>query len=97
LSDDGSGLVNVERGESLGPCHAEVQRRFPRQASGAMVVDKIKFLHAAEAVVWFRSEHIPTREGRAVLIGDRWKVSRATYSALVAMAGVTCPPPPPVP
>jgi hypothetical protein len=55
---------------------------------------RIKFLNASEAVVWFRSTYLPTRKGRAVLAGDRWKVSRATYCGLIAMAGVTCPPPP---
>ena len=34
------------------------------------------------------------RGKRVVLIGDRWKVSRATWCGLVAGGGVICPPPP---
>jgi hypothetical protein len=95
LSDDASALVNVEGGENLGSCATEVRRRFPQQtASGAIQVDKIKFLNATEAVVWFHSAFLPTREGRAVIARGRWQVSRATYRGLIAMAGVTCPPPP---
>jgi hypothetical protein len=94
-SEDGAGLVNVERGENLGPCSAEVQQRFPQQTSesgGGLHVEHVKFLHGAEAVVW-ASGVLPRREGRAVLVNGRWKVSRATYCSLIAMAGVTCPPP----
>jgi hypothetical protein len=95
LSDDGSELVNVEGGENLGPCAAEVRRRFPQQTEHRDVhVEHIKFLHQHEAVVWFRSAFLGTREGRALNIDGRWKVSRATYCALIALAGVRCPPPP---
>jgi hypothetical protein len=93
LSDDASTLVNVEGGENLGPCDAEVRKRFPTSGD-KIVIDKIKFLNSSEAVVWFRSAYFPTRQGRAVLVGERWKVSRPTYCGLVAMAGLTCPPPP---
>ncbi len=37
---------------------------------------------------------IGIREGRAVLVDGKWKVSRATWSGLLAGAGVICPPPP---
>jgi hypothetical protein len=94
LGEDETGLPNVERGENLGPCAVEIRRRFPQFASGdtQMAIERIKFLNPTEAVVWFRTV-MPTREGRAVLVDGRWKVSRATYCSLVAMAGVTCPPP----
>jgi hypothetical protein len=94
-TDDGAGLVNVERGEDLGPCAAEVQRRFPRETSdgrGALHVEHVKFLNATEAVVWTSGPFVG-REGRAVLVDGAWKVSRATYCALIALAGVVCPPP----
>jgi hypothetical protein len=95
LSDDGTELINIEGGENLGTCAAEVRRRFPQQTARSEVkIERIKFLHEREAVVWFRSPYLGTREGRALRIDGRWKVSRATYCGLIAMAGVRCPPPP---
>ena len=94
LSVDGTELVNVEGGENLGTCAAEVRRRFPQTESDELRIERIKFLHEREAVAWFRSAYLGTREGRALRIDGRWKVSRATYCGLIAMAGVRCPPPP---
>jgi len=95
LSDDSSALVNVQGGENLGPCAAEVRRRFPQQATGGqMRVERIKFLHEREAVVWFEVPYLGRREGRAIFVDGRWKVSRATYCTLIALAGAQCPPPP---
>jgi hypothetical protein len=95
-TDDGRTLPNVQGGENLGPCAAEVRERFPQYASDPpeIRVEKIKFLDATEAVVWFSSAMLANREGRAVLVEGAWKVSRATYCSLIAMAGVVCPPPP---
>ena len=96
LTEDGSGLVHVERGGNLGGCAKEINRRFGRMiedARSSTRIEKVKFLNRSEAVVWFTNV-LPTREGRAVLVDGEWKVSRATYCSLVAMGGVTCPPPP---
>jgi hypothetical protein len=94
-SEDGAGLVNVERGENLGPTSAEIQRRFPQfvHEGAGTPPEKIKFLDPTEAVVWSRHPVIGIREGRAVVVEGNWKVSRATWSGLLAGAGIVCPPP----
>jgi hypothetical protein len=95
-SQDGAGLVYVERGENLGPSSEEVQNRFPQfvyEGAGSPP-ERIKFLGASEAVVWSSHPVIGIREGRAVLVDGKWKVSRATWSGLLAGAGIVCPPPP---
>jgi Clp amino terminal domain, pathogenicity island component len=93
-SPDGAALVNVERGENLGPCEEELQRRFPQYIyeGAGKPPEKIKFLNASEAVVWM-STAVGIHEGRAVLVDGQWKVSRATFCGLAAGGGVTCPPP----
>lgn len=94
-SKDGAGLVNVERGENLGPTSEEIQKRFPQYVyeGAGTPPEKIKFLGSTEAVVWSRHPVIGIREGRAVLVDGKWKVSRATWSGLLAGAGIVCPPP----
>jgi hypothetical protein len=94
-SDDGATLPNVEGGDNLGPCAAEIRRRYPQFTNGSSLIriERIKFLHQSEAVVWFANPQLPMREGRAVLVDGTWKVSRATYCSIIAMGGVTCPPP----
>jgi hypothetical protein len=92
---DGAALVNVERGENLGPSAEEIQRRFPQfvYEGAGRPPEKIKFLGTSEAVVWSHHPVIGIREGRAVLVDGKWKVSRATWSGLLAGAGIVCPPP----
>jgi hypothetical protein len=95
-SEDGAALVNIERGENLGPTSEEVQRKFPQfvYEGAGLPPEKIKFLDASEAVVWSNHPVIGVREGRAVLVDGNWKVSRATWSGLLTGAGIVCPPPP---
>jgi hypothetical protein len=98
----GDGLLNVQGGSGLaGPLH-EAQKRIPggARASATFVVDDILFLRSDEAVVWFTIEinggrfaMANGREGRAVKIGDRWMIERATVVDLLGMAGVVVPPP----
>lgn len=64
-----------------------------------MVVDDMVFLRDDEAVVWFgidvdgeRFGFVNGREGRAVSVGGRWLMERATLVDLVALAGVPYPP-----
>jgi hypothetical protein len=98
-SADGTGLVNVERGEDLGPYQDQVRARvaafLPRSG---LVIDHIKFLNTSEAVVWTTSlldghpvAGLRHTQGRAVFVDGRWKISRATMCALFARAGVICP------
>jgi hypothetical protein len=44
--------------------------------------------------VWLgaSSPYLPTHRGGAVVVDGRWKVSRATFCALLARVGVACPP-----
>ena len=57
-------------------------------------IERVLFLNTDEAVVWFDLRYGPVREGRAVRVDGRWKVSRDTYCGLLELAGVRCPPPP---
>jgi hypothetical protein len=95
-SKDGAALLNVERGENLGPSAEEVERRFPQYVyeGAGRPPERIKFLGTSEAVVWSHHPVIGIREGRSVLVDGKWKVSRATWSGLLAGAGIICPPPP---
>lgn len=98
----GDGLLNVQGGSGLvGPLH-EAQKRIPGggEASATIVVDDVLFLRSDEAVVWFSLEvdgnrfgMVDGREGRAVKIGDRWMIERATIVDLLGFAGVMVPPP----
>jgi hypothetical protein len=63
-SADGAALVYVERGENLGPCSEELQRRFPQYIyeGAGRPPEMIKFLSASESVVWMNTAAF----GRAV-------------------------------
>jgi hypothetical protein len=99
---DGTGLVNVERGENLGAAADQVAQRALAFGPTERTLELIKFVSPTEAVFWStvtRNGHpiMPTfvhREGRAVLIDGTWKMSRAGMCEIFAMAGVQCPPPP---
>jgi hypothetical protein len=66
------------------------------------VVERVKFLDATHAVVWWKLQFASGRpvpwdvyhEGRAVVVDGRWKVARGTVCQRWAEAGVHCPPRP---
>jgi hypothetical protein len=100
---DGSGLVNVQGGENLGPAADEMDARFGALAAHTeTVIDHVKFLNRTEAVVWTTTliEGRPIvnafrlREGRAVLDAGKWKLTRETLVEIFAIPGIACPPPP---
>jgi hypothetical protein len=102
--DDGVALVNVQSGRDLAGPLSEAQKRVPgagdNPATASLMVDDIKFLRSDEAVVWFsvevNGERFPMvngREGRAVKVGGRWMIERATIADLLGFAGVVVPPP----
>ncbi|HWD50812.1 MAG TPA: hypothetical protein VG412_00320 [Acidimicrobiales bacterium] len=100
--ETGESLVNVQAGEGLAAPLQEAGRRVPGAQEGVanLVVDDIKFLRSDEAVVWFSLEvngnrlgMVNGREGRALLVGHRWMIERATIVDLLGFAGVTVPPP----
>lgn len=96
LSDDE--LVNVEGGERLGPTQRDLHQRFGGTARSAVhVVERVTFVSDTEAAVWFSvwlgaSPYLSTHRGAAVVVDGRWKVSRATFCALLAQVGIACPP-----
>ena len=96
LSDDA--MVNVEGGERLGLTLRDLHQRFGGTARTAVHrVERVAFLSDTEAAVWFSvwlgaSPYLPTHRGAAVLEDGRWKVSRATFCALLARVGIACPP-----
>lgn len=102
MDESGQDLVNVQAGHRLAGPLDEARKRIPG-GSGAItsiVVDDILFLRSDEAVVWFAIEVDGVRlavvnsvEGRAVKVGDRWVIERATIADLLGMAGVVVPAP----
>jgi hypothetical protein len=101
LSDDGMELVNVEDGRELKPYADEIRGRVGWfLAERVNVVERVKFLDEAHAVVWWQlqlSNVHPVvwdvyNEGRAVLDDGHWKVARETVCQRWAEAGVHCPP-----
>lgn len=102
IDEAGTALVNVQSGEGLAGPLQEAQRRAPMAVEGrvGITVDGVLFLRSDEAVVWFSVEidgkRFPVvngREGRAVKVGGRWLIERATVVDLLALAGVVAPPP----
>lgn len=91
----GENLVNVERGEGLGPLMGRAAARYGGEAVH-FTVQHIKFLNAVEAMVWFTVDLTVMKlqfEGRARLTESGWKVSRSTIGELLGRAGVSVPPP----
>jgi hypothetical protein len=97
---DGRGLVNIEHGHDLAQYADQVQARYGAIAAQTeMMVEHMKFLGATEAVVWLTtvrngrpSPPAYRREGRAMLVGDAWKVSYETIREIWALVGVHPPP-----
>jgi hypothetical protein len=93
--DSGDDLVHVQAGAGLGPVVAMAMERHP----GARIqVGSVQFLsaHEAIAVAAIRSDArplLPHYEFRVVDDGGRWQVSRHSFSSLMSLAGVPCPPP----
>jgi hypothetical protein len=101
-SQDGAAVPAVEGGANLGPALDEAGR-WARARGGfgpaTVSVDRISFLNATEAAVWFSLDSggrtvYRYRRGRAVRTEQGWKVSRETFCGLLAGIGVSCPPPP---
>jgi hypothetical protein len=94
----GDDLIHVEGGDGLAPTVYELHRRFPGTAQTATHhVERVTFLSPTEASVWFStwlgvSPYMPSHRGTAVVDNGRWKMSRATFCALLARVGVACPP-----
>jgi hypothetical protein len=91
-------LVNVEGGKRLAPTMRDLHQRFGGTARSAVhQVERITFVSDTQAAVWFSvwlgpSPYLPSHQGVAIIEDGRWKVSRNTLCALLARAGVPCPP-----
>jgi hypothetical protein len=102
VDGSGEGLVNVQGGRAMAGPLQDAHTRIPGRAGAtvAIVVDDIEFLRPDQAVVWYSVEldgsrfaFVDGREGRAVVVGGRWMVERATVVDLLGSAGVLVPPP----
>jgi hypothetical protein len=99
LSPDRRTVPSVEGGDLLGPCLKEAQERHAslRHSDGAVIIDHIEFVDETHASVLFAVAReglsADVRRGEAVVVDTTWKMARATFCALMTLAGVTCPPP----
>lgn len=100
-SEDGRSVPSVEMGADLGPTLLQALERnpFPPPAEASIDVDAVAFIDAEHGAVWFTItiDGIPrlsNQRGDAVVVDGAWKMARSTFCALMASAGVTCPPEP---
>jgi hypothetical protein len=100
-SEDGLSVPSVELGSNLGPTLLRAQERnpLPPPSETSIEVQEVSFLDQAHAAVWFTItvDGVPrlgTRRGDAVVVDGIWKMARSTFCALMALAGVDCPPEP---
>jgi hypothetical protein len=94
--------VNVQSGKGMAGPLREAKQRIPGGpgVEAKIVVDDIMFLRSDEAVVWFamevdggRMSILDGQAGRALRVGGRWVIERASMVGLLEMAGVTVPAP----
>ena len=96
--DDPDTLVNVQRGEHLGPTLDAVKRLNAHYLGQTrQTVDHIEFLDARAAAVGYSvwlggAPLLSHRRGVAVLVDGRWKVSRETFCEQMSLGGIPCPP-----
>ncbi len=100
-SEDGQSVPSVEMGADLGPTLLQALERnpFPPPAESRIDVDAVAFVDTEHAAVWFTItiDGIPrlsNQRGDAVVVDGAWKMARSTFCALMASAGVACPPRP---
>ena len=100
-SDDGQALPYVEKGDNLGPSLAAATERgrsvVPEGQVATTSADEIHFYDPQRAAVWFSIATddrtlLSRHRGEAVLVDGEWKMARATFCEIMALAGVVCPP-----
>jgi hypothetical protein len=97
-SDDGEDVPAIDGGDGLGTCLREARSRVDTTEDTVIDVDHVKFLNEREAVVWYTlsvsgNRYLHHKEGRAIQVNGQWLVTRASFCELMAMGGMTCPPP----
>jgi hypothetical protein len=100
-SDDGRSVPTVEKGDELGPTLISANERTRGVVDdGSDVIisaGEIHFYDPERAAVLFSISMGDTlllggQRGEAVLVDGTWKMARSTFSQLMNMAGVACPP-----
>ncbi len=100
-SEDGRSVPSVERGDDLGPTLTLANDRHRGIiADGSDVTisaDEIRFYRVDRAAVrfsvWMGDQRLLwDQRGEAVLVDHKWKMARSTFSLLMRLAGVACPP-----
>jgi hypothetical protein len=88
-------VADVEGGNQLLGVQEELQARYGggRAPQVTFAVVRIRFVTPTEAAVRFTLSALPGQafDGRAVRIGDRWRIGRETYCMTAALGGVPCP------
>ncbi|MGH8985509.1 MAG: Clp protease N-terminal domain-containing protein [Acidimicrobiia bacterium] len=87
----------LEDGARLTPLRAQAGARFPQAQAPTVHLDRMRFRGRAAADIRFTIQLAgvagPVVEGAVINASGRWLVSRDTFCQVMAMAGVTCPPP----
>lgn len=89
-------VLLIEDGEALRETLSEEPNGQGSQSYSARV-DRVQLVDDTHAVVTYSlvangSVLLSTQQGEAVKVDGTWKMSRASYCALVARGGITCPP-----
>jgi hypothetical protein len=99
-STDEERLARVDDSEGLAELRRQVLVNFPQAPLDeiSVRVEEVRFLNQRTAAVryaivlpGYSIPEFPNRIGRAVLVGDTWKVTRQTVCADLLLGGVTCP------
>jgi hypothetical protein len=90
-------VTRIEDGDALRDVLAESQTHVDPAATYEARVHEVRLVDPDHALVTFSllrdgAALLANQQGVAVRIDGRWVVSRATYCAIVAMGGVSCPP-----
>lgn len=91
-------LAAVEDGPSLRATVLAAKKNFPQAVETSRVkVQRVNVSSAKHAKTVFTLTYqggaeFGAQNGTAVFVGGQWKVSRATFCAVMSLAGATCPP-----
>jgi hypothetical protein len=94
-------LSRIDDSEGLEELRRQVLVQFPQTPLDELTVrvEEVRFLNRRAAAVryaivlpGYSIPEFPNRTGRAVLVGDTWKVTRETLCTDLLLGGVTCPP-----
>jgi hypothetical protein len=86
------GIDNVEDGHRYVAVAEALGERWGDRTEVTMRVERIRFTSRDEAAVRFTISALPHQpfDGRAVRVGDAWKIGRETYCMVARLGGVPC-------